>query len=217
MLGLMIIAAAAATQEPKPVKILHLGEATNARKELYRAKANGYARVQITISPDAKLVRCDMLLSSGDALVDRLSCEPFTDGSFSAASDETGARVYGVLNVGYEAGFGDEPIVSPPHADLSVAVKHMPPGTDISVTRTATLSVDATGTVLSCYAGKDKIDAPLDKALCQIAMQRLTLKPALTETGVPVASVQSFRVEFSAEDAPLVRKERIRPPEHGIR
>lgn len=209
MIGLILMAAAGAAAEPEAAKLLRFRRDWEYPKEELKKKISGLVRVQLTISPDRKPIRCDLLNSSDSPKLDTEACVISNLGTFSAARDANGKPVYGVLNQSYVF-LIDKPVTAPPSVDLSLAVNHMPKNARTSVTRTAALSVDAAGTVKSCDTEPTTMYAELDKAMCTMASHRLSFKPALDENGAPVASIQQFVVEFSAENAPLNRRIEVR-------
>lgn len=209
MIGLILMLAAGAAGEPKTAKLLRFRQDWEYPKEELKKKISGLVRVQLTISPDRKPIRCDLLGSSDSPKLDTEACVISKLGTFSAARDANGKPVYGVLNQSYVF-LLDKPVTAPPSVDLSLAVSHMPKNARTSVTRIATLAVDAAGVVKSCDTEPTTMNVELDKAMCTMALHRLSFKPALDENGSPVASIQQFVVEFSAENAPLNRRVEVR-------
>ena len=209
MIGLILMLAAGATAEPETAKLLRFKRDWEYPKEELKKRISGLARVQLTISPDGKPIRCDLLSSSDSAKLDAEACVISKLGTFSAARDANRKPVYGVLNQGFIF-LTDKPVTAPPSVDLSLAVNHMPKNARTSVTRIATLAVDAAGVVKSCDTEPTTMNTELDKAMCTMALHRLSFKPALDENGSPVASIQQFVVEFSAENAPLNRRVEVR-------
>ena len=182
-------------------------------------RRDGNSRVQLTYSPEGNLIRCDILVSSGHADLDKASCAAAVGSKAIPARDETGKYTYGTYNVGFTFVRSGKTIAAPPNADLSLVVNQMPEKDRPFSTRLAALLVDDAGRVRTCVSlvfGENG-RSPLDRTLCALARSELSLKPARDENDLPVASVQTFSVEFSDASAPLVRPEKLTDPaESGL-
>jgi TonB family protein len=210
IIGLLIAASVSSERLPRSPIVVRSPTGGFTANDI-KADTQGYVRVRITVSPNGKPVRCEILVSSNSKGLDGSVCDKYQKAKFSAARDVAGQPLYGVVNMPVIV-MVNRSVRTPPLADISLVVNRMPPGTEMSAIRTADLYVGATGTVTSCTPSNSEAIGPLDSALCSMATNRLSFGPALDENGSPVASIQSFSVEFSAADAPTERKEPLPDP-----
>ncbi|HTG39122.1 TonB family protein [Sphingomonas sp.] len=211
MFGTMLWLAVAA-QGPVPPKLIR-SRTPEYPRMLANRNVDGFARAQITAAPSGKVIRCEVVVESGARELDEALCAAYAVAKARPARDADGQPAYGTFTHSIVYRIGDRSVTTPPMADMSLAVNRLPPGSDPFVRREAALSVSATGEVVGCHnLRKEGTPDPLDKALCDVATTRLSLKPALDEQGKPVPSIQQFVVEFSEPDAPLVRDDKFRRP-----
>jgi TonB family protein len=170
---------------------------------------DGYIRIQLTVSPTGKIIRCEVLVSSGQPELDAEACKGGLTAKAHPARDASGQPAYGTFNNAVTFLMDRKVLAAPPNADLSLVVNHLPEGQGPFSQRKATLAIDGVGQVTSCKSEIGKrsgLDA-LDKALCSAARSALSFTPARNEENKPVDSIQTFRVEFSQADAPTLRTE----------
>jgi TonB family protein len=210
IIGLLIAASVSSERLPRGPIVIRSPTGGFTANDI-KADTQGYVRARITVSPNGKPVRCEILVSSNSKGLDGSVCDKYQKAKYSAARDATGQPLYGVINISVIVMVDRSPR-TPPLADISLVVNHMPAGMGVSSTRYAYLYVDAAGKVISCRRSDDDVITPLDKALCSMATNRLSFEPALDEKGTAVTSIQSFSVEFSAADAPTERKEPLPDP-----
>ncbi|RZF64294.1 TonB family protein [Sphingomonas populi] len=168
--------------------------------------SNNSTRAKITISPDGKVVRCDIVRESGDAYLDHYACDYFRRARATPAKSRTGQKSFGTIAQEFSALGGNDPN-RPPIADVTLAVSHMPTKDKSSEYHFVAVSVDEAGNATDCDTLSDVSDQ-LDTTLCKFAMKQLTFKPALDVSGKPVPSIQSFVALFTGPDVPAVIKER---------
>jgi len=209
MTGLALAAAIASTSIGTAPQILHYQTVFSYPKG---ETADGMVRALLTFNPRGRVIHCDIVLSANSDKVDGSLCKWLSSAVAVPAKDADGNPAYGAVVLGVTVLKKDN-VTAPVNADLSLAVNHMPAGAPLSLRVQATLAVDNAGVVQGCstFVSDSSAIAPLGRATCQMA-HGLTLKPAMSEAGKPVPSMQSFVVEFSAADAPVQRTETIPIP-----
>lgn len=168
--------------------------------------SNKSTRAQVTISPDGKVVRCDIVQESGDATLDHYACDYFRRARATPAEIRSGQKSFGTIASEFTALGGNDPN-RPPIADVTLAVSHMPTKDKSSEYHFVAVSVDEAGNATDCDTLSDASDQ-LDTTLCKFAMKQLRFKPALDVSGKPVPSIQKFVALFTGPDVPAVIKER---------
>jgi len=209
---MILLATAASTQFPVPPKLIS-SRPIEYPEQMVEQSKDGFMRAQLTVSPAGKLVHCDVIASSGVAELDAAACQSFAVSRFKPARDDVGNPSFGTVAISFFFLIRGQMLKSPPAADLSLVVNHMPPGIGPFSKREAALTVGADGKVQACRSIVEKeSENALDRVVCSMAMSRLTFKPALDENGKPVLSIQEFSVEFSDTNAPTQRSVRSPSP-----
>jgi len=206
MLTLVLAASVAANANPSLPELIRSRPVEYSQQSVKKS-TYGFTRLQLTISPVGRMVHCNVLVSSGVPDLDEAGCASFKVSKFKPARDAAGAATFGTYNTNILFFLRGKKVSTPSAADLSLAVSHMPSGSGPISVRDAALTVDVAGKVTACKSivatGPENA---LDHALCTMAMSRLSFKPVLNEKNKPVASIQSFSVEFSQADAPADAK-----------
>jgi len=170
-------------------------------RDMRKSAPGRFMRAKITLSPTGKTLRCELLQESGDPAFDKASCAGFMASKYKPAVDQAGQPAYGTVAATNVFVNPREKFDYPANADVVLAVSRMPEGAAAYDLREAAVAVDAAGNALTCDNIVKGPVGPLDKALCTTALRQLHFAPALDENGKPVASVQSFSVMFTAQDA----------------
>lgn len=183
---------------------------------VYLLHGSGQTRAEVVVSPAGKPVRCRVVESSGFPQADGTTCERMMKaGTFKVATDQDGTPVYGStrLVVNWMSGYDTADIkfhVSPKlqkldSADVTVGVRHLPPGISAPADVNVDLVVDETGAITHC-APEPSPAAILGGLACTQATSAWKVSPATDAAGNPVRSVQQLKVSFHADPGPVQPK-----------
>jgi hypothetical protein len=196
--GMFSIAVAAAASLTAPVPTSNWFEWSDYPHYGVEPEQARVVGIRATVTPEGRTQFCEIERSSGRPEVDALTCKLTSErAKFRAASWTDGKPAWGVyrLAVTWAMIQGSSPAGSA-GPDLVVTVNKLPAGVDGSATARVALAVDATGHLSACDAADPKQNGTLVKLACGQLREQFQAIPVRDHAGVPVASVQTARVDF---------------------
>ena len=200
---LIMLALATMPQPIGPTLPADLG----AHGVLYAETRPAATRIELTVDPAGAPVRCDVILSDGVRLLDRMACELLMrKARFTPARDANGAPIAAIVRedftvnraTGIERGGG--PAATAGMIDFAVPVDRLPRAATVLVAD-AVVMTDPAGHVASCDVSGSTGDAAFDRLACrQLAMAAFA--PARDRDGRPVAALRQVSVGFTASPVP---------------
>jgi len=163
--------------------------------------------IRIEVSPDGAITNCVVEASSGERLLDKLTCDLVRKrAKFRAARWLDGSAAYGAYRTRVNWVIVDSPQSLPQiyYPDLDLFVKALPSGSSTSMVRVM-FSVDEQGHTSSCVAepggGIERAEnlPALVPIACEELLKSYTAVSAKDSSGRPVHSVQDALVLFSTK------------------
>lgn len=167
--------------------------------EALSRRERGDVLFRLTISPDGKTERCDVV-SSGSPRLDAATCAALMQRShFRPALDDAGRPVMGTYRsiMAWRLESAERPRI-PTFTDLEVDVDALPPKLGNPVVVGVIVVVDATGRIESCGPIRQPERSALTATACQQVTSLIKPTPTIDAGGAPARSVQAFSVTFRA-------------------
>lgn len=164
------------------------------------AQEEGVTRFQLTISSEGKIEACQVLVSSGFADLDNLTCELMTTrGRFRPALDQNSTPVWSVFRnqIVWQAP-GHTVRADPWNADLILQVNRLPPKVSAPAMLRLHMVAASDGHVEACHANVKKDMADLGQLACQQVVDNWKPRIVTSSDGVAQRSLQSINVQFTA-------------------
>lgn len=176
-----------------------------------RQGVSGRVRVEVTVSPEGKPLRCAPVAPSGSEVLDAVSCSSIMKrGRFKPALDNEGRPSISVVRQTANWFIGSNQsdmealakrIPKPNDIDVKAAVRKLPAGLVSPVEVIVDLIVSEAGSITHCAARPvdgDRTD--FSGVACRQAMLLNRLPPAKNANGAAVASVQQAKISFSVPE-----------------
>lgn len=198
------IALAAQISAPEPRYMWLSNDDTPAN--LMGSRSAAVVLMQLTIAPDGRVHRCEIDNSSGDAQIDKYTCDLARRRAlFRPAQSDVGTPVYGVYRVPVmwlKIPYGGAAERPKPWGNLTVRLSPAPKGVHLPATVRVAFAVDANGHISVCRdeppsPGIAQNDPTLVPVACDQIRSKFAPAPARDDKGVAVPSVQNATVLIS--------------------
>jgi TonB family protein len=201
--SLLIGSAMMAAAAPNPINPAKWATIDDYPKEALERGQQGFPAFRLTVSPDGKPQRCQIVESSGFPALDAGTCALIQRrAKFRPALDEAGQPMVGVYRGYFAWRFpGAEARPVPTNVDLETEVSRLPDGVRAPALVTVNLIVDPAGRIESCAAQPSKVGAQLGDIACEQTASRYRPAPALDANNRPVKSVQTASIAFAPKKA----------------
>ena len=168
----------------------------------FERNAEGVTRFQLLISPDGKIVDCEVTSSSGHEDLDRQTCFLATKRvQFRPARGASGQPVWGVYRTQALWALPERSIQAPPAPDLELSVNRLPEGSVEPPAVKLAYAVDQHGNPSSCTLMPSSLKQPqvLVDLGCEKLLEHEKGKPVIGPTGQAVPAVKTGAVLFKPE------------------
>jgi TonB family protein len=157
-------------------------------------------RIRVTVPPDGSVQDCETELSSGDPVIDALTCDLARKRlRFSPAVSEVGEKTYGVYRVATAWTLGERPEGA--NIDIRTTIERLPKHVHSPASVSLMFNVDERGEISGCAVEPRPGIPPANAQLGTIACEQLKASnykplPAKNKNGKLVPSVQTAVVNF---------------------
>jgi TonB family protein len=192
----MIILQALLSTPVLPKKITSGLSVVDYPAESLRNDEQGAILTRLTVSPEGKVINCEILSPSKYPRLNKVVCPGLRHSKYSGAYDQNGRPAYGTVEEW--STFSTEGVMKMPDpVDIDLTVNRLPESVSVNPTAHLVVVLDSTGKVEACPIASSTGSDTLDNVACSSGVQAARIAPIKNETGSYVESVQSLNVEFS--------------------
>ena len=186
---------------PEPLNPESVFRVSDYPKRALVNNEGGFARYEATIDPTGKVERCDLLVETGVADLDKATCRlMLSRARFKPAVDENGQPTFGVVRAWNSWQVGKWLKATRPRSfDLSLALSRLPSNLPSPTYVSVVAGVDEMGRIKECRPASPGHESKLNELACKQVTALKDWSPARTKSGTPVSSVQLITVQFNAE------------------
>lgn len=174
-------------------------------QDALRNNQQGITLFRLTVGMNGKPFRCDVVMPSGVASLDSATCAiMMRRARFQPAHDQYGQPVIATYVSSNSFTLPDDlPAPPVPKPDrLTISVNRLPDGLADPVDVPVFVIVDDKGATERCDTDASPEGRALGSIACQQIMSQWQFKPTIGESGVPVRSLQDFKVTFTTMNDP---------------
>ena len=203
MLSLAGLVAIVAVTPAEPISLVRWFPASEYPSRALIMHQQGDTAYRLTVSPEGKMISCDIAESSGSPNLDNFVCPQLERRArFKPALDEHGKPTTAVyrnrIRWIYPGAGGPDRYIS---YDIALRVKALPSGFETPYRVQIALVVEADGSVSGCSPKDITIPKALVNVACAQAASALKPVPPKDQNGAAVRSVQNADIVFIS-DAP---------------
>lgn len=169
-----------------------------------RADLSTGALVELTIDPNARQVKCEILGVVGDQKLSQETCGILKRKRLTPATLRDGTPVFGIVRTVFKLFIpgtkqGDEVAAARQRPDVQLKVNTLP-GAETAADVGVVVAVDEHGAVTDCTANKNEAQTRLAEVVCN---SRSQLGPGMRTApdGRPIAYVTAMKVRLSTSKA----------------
>lgn len=154
--------------------------------------------IALTVQPDGRVQSCLVEKGSGNPKLEAYTCKLATRrAKFRPSTNRQGTPVYRVYRTTINWWIGDRsPTSRMVLRDLHLMVSRLPPNVKSPAVINLAFAVDAAGHASDCRGEDEQSHPELVRLGCDELLKEFRPKPATTDKGVPVPSIQSATVLF---------------------
>jgi TonB family protein len=185
-----------------PVTPLPWFEFRDYPMKAFERNAEGVTRFELLISPDGKIVDCEVTSSSGHEDLDRQTCFLATKRvQFRPARGANGQPVWGVYRTQALWALPERSIQAPPAPDLELSLNKLPEGVVEPPAVKLAYEIDQRGNPSSCTLMPSSLKQPqvLVELGCAKLLEHEKGKPVIGPAGQAVRAVKTGAVLFRLE------------------